>query len=156
MPYKVEAVVKFNDREALVLDKFPRVKYERHGGYLFGIDEYGVFVNVYYYEEPSGRFQAFAGHEFDIPMVDGTVTKAKGQWWDGGADALATFLGGKIIRVIIRAIKDLQECYVFSGLWADKIEYEKLRRAYTGKVYEYREYEKLICNEEICNNEERN
>lgn len=39
MTYKIEAIVKFNDGEALVLDRFPEVKYERHGRYLFGIDE---------------------------------------------------------------------------------------------------------------------
>lgn len=103
--YKVEAVVKFNNGEALVLNKHPQIKYERHGRYLFGLDEYGIFVNVYKYETPIGRFVAFAGREFDIPMEDGTVTKAKGQWWDAGSNELAKALGSKIISVTINTKK---------------------------------------------------
>ena len=146
MTYKIEAVVKFNDDEKLVLDKFPEVRYERHGRHLFGIDEYGIFVNVYRYEAPLGRFHAFAGRKFDIPMIDGTVTKANGQWWDAGTGALAAFLGSEVIRVTIETKKNLQKCYMFCGLRADMVEYERLRKTYTGRVYDYREYERMICD----------
>ena len=142
--YEIEAVVKFNDGEALVLNKYPQIKYEKHGGYLFGLDEYGIFVNVYAYERPSGSFKAFAGREFDISMVDGTFTKANGQWWDAGSDKLAEALGSKIIGVTINTKEELSKCYVFFGEKADENEYNKLRDTYSGKVYHYYEYEKIL------------
>jgi hypothetical protein len=144
--YVIEAVVKFNDGEALVLSEHPDITYENHFPYLFGVDQYGVFVNVYKYDAPSPGFQAFAGREFDIPMTDGTVTKAVGQWWDGGGDALGQALGSEIIRVTVNTKRDLENCYVFYGLRADEKEYQKLRDSYTGKVYGYWEYEAIIKN----------
>lgn len=142
--YKVEAVVKFNNGEALVLNKHPQIKYERHGGYLFGLDEHGIFVNVYKYETPIGRFVAFAGREFDIPMEDGTVIKAKGQWWDAGGNELAKALGSEIVSATVNTKEDLSKCYVFYELKADANEYQKLRNTYSGKVYDYDEYKKIL------------
>lgn len=144
MNYKIEAVVKFNAGEALVLNEHPIIKYERHGGYLFGIDQYGVFTDVYKYEAPIGRFVAFAGREFEIPMTDGTFIKANGQWWDGGGDELGKALGSKIIEVTVSTKKKLEKCYVFGGLRADEKEYQKLRDTYNGKVFDYLEYKKII------------
>jgi hypothetical protein len=144
MSYKIEAVVKFNSGEALVLNEKPVIKYERYGSYLFGIDQFGIFVDVYKYETPSGSFVAFAGREFDIPMVDGTFTKANGQWWDAGGDALGKALGSEIISATANTKENLEKCYVFYGYRADKEEYQKLRSTYTGKVFEYREYGAII------------
>jgi hypothetical protein len=146
MGYTVETVVKFNDGEALVLNEHPIIKYEKHGNYLFGIDQYGVFVNVYFYDKPSPNWQAFAGRKFNIPMADGTFIEAEGQWWDGGTDELGKALGSEIIPVTINTRQDLENCYVFCGLRADEKEYQKLRNSYKGKIYGYWEYEALIKN----------
>lgn len=144
MGYIIEAVVKFNEGEALVLNEHPEIKYEKHFPYLFGVDQYGVFVNVYKYDPPTPGFVAFAGREFEIPMVDGTVTKATGQWWDEGINELGKALGSEIIPVTVNIRRDLEQCYVFYGLKADKQEYEKLRSTYKGKVYGYWEYVELL------------
>lgn len=146
MSYIIEAVVKFNNGEALVLNEHPEIKYEKQFPYLFGIDQHGVFVNAYKYDPPTPGFEAFAGREINIPMADGTVTKATGQWWAGGINELEKALGSKIIPVTINIMEDLKKCYVFYGLKADKQEYEKLRSSYKGKIYGYWEYEAFIKN----------
>jgi hypothetical protein len=142
--YKIEAVVKFNDGEALVLNENPIIKYENHGKFLFGVDQYGVFVNVYYYDRPSEHWQAFAGRKFNIPMVDGTFIEAHGQWWDGGSKELGEAIGSEVVLATINTRQRLEDCYVFFGARADSKEYQKLRATYTGKVYGYWEYE-AIC-----------
>ena len=147
--YKIEAVVKFNKSEALVLSEHPKILYERYGNYLFGLDEYGVFCNCYKYDSPSKGWEAFAGRKFDIPITDGTFEHAYGQWWDGGADEFAKALGSEIISVTVRTKDDLKRCYVFTGCRADKAEYSKLRGQYQGKVFDYWEYEKLLKKEVI-------
>ena len=109
MSYKVLAVVKFNQDEALVLDKEPVIKYENHEKYLFGLDEYGVFANSYYYDTPSTHFQAFAGRKFKIPMTDGTFIDAYGQWWDGGSKAFSEALGVNLLHVTYKTIDALKK-----------------------------------------------
>jgi len=145
--YKIEAVVKFNNSEALVLSEHPKILYERYGNYLFGLDEYGVFCDCYKYGRPSKGWEAFAGRKFKIPMTDGSFIDAHGQWWDGGAQEFAKTLGSEIISVTIRTKAELKNCYVFCGCRADKVEYLKLRSQYTGDVFGYWDYEKLLKGE---------
>lgn len=145
--YKIEAVVKVNNGEALVLNEYPEIKYEKYGNYLFGIDKYGIFVEVYKYENPSVGWEAFGGCKFDIPMMDGTIIKASGQWWDNGRNELGKALGSKIISVIVNIKRELKQCYVFCGLKADQEEYLKLRSTYTGEVYYYWEYKEILKSE---------
>lgn len=68
---KILAVVKFNDYHAFVLDEPIKLTYEKIGGMLIGSDETGIFYNCLFYEKPVGRFKAFAGREFDLPLKDG-------------------------------------------------------------------------------------
>ncbi len=139
--YKIEAIVMTNGHEAFVLSEWPKITYERHGNHLLGLDEHGVFANSYVYEKPGPTWKAFAGRKFDIPMTDGTVTKACGQWWDGGSSAFTEALGCEIISVTAREITALRQCYVFCGLRAVAEELAILRKTYTGKIYEYWEYD---------------
>lgn len=145
--YKIEAVVKFNDSEALVLSESPKILYERYGNYLFGLDEYRVFCDCYKYDRPSKDWEAFAGRKFDISMRDGTVEHAYGQWWDGGTKEFEEKLGSEIIHVTLRTKEDLKRCYVFVAYRADKSEYLKLRSQYREKVYDYWEYEEILKGE---------
>ena len=139
--YKIKAVVKFNNGEALVLNKIPIIKYERYGDMLVGLDEYCIFANCYYYQAPDNLFKAFGGDKFKIPMTDGSFVEANGQWWDGGESKFTKILGSKIIIVTISDIESLKKCYVFFGYKAVLEEYIKFRKTYTGKIYEYYEYE---------------
>ncbi len=161
MPYKIEAVVEFNDGESLVLNKYPELRYERNGNMLIGIDDHGAFAGCYKYDEPSEHFQAFGGREFDIPMMDGSVIKANGQWWDypslsfsvsatGASNFWREVLGGDMVCVTIETKIGLKNCYVFhGGFWMDKEEFKKLRQAYTGKVYGYEEYQEILKNKSV-------
>lgn len=141
--YKIEAVVIMNGHDALVLDKDPEITYERHDEFLFGLDEHGVFANSYGYESPGPTWKAFGGRKFNIPMTDGTVIEASGQWWDKGIHEFEEALGCNIIPATIRTKEELKNCYVFCGCLAVEEEYRKLRESYTGKIYEYRELKKL-------------
>jgi hypothetical protein len=132
---KVVAVVKFNDGEALVLNRPLNFLYEFSGRDLVGSD--GPFQNVYRYELPSGRFKAFAGREFDIPLKDGGSVRANGQYW-------GAHLSG-MISATYGTVEQLVKCYVFTGgACIEPAAYAELRGAYTGCVYPYWDYEKII------------
>jgi len=155
--YEIGAVVKFNSDEALVLSEKPVITYERYGNVLLGMDEYGVFLDSYVYKRPSDRFRAFGGRKFDIPMSDGSIIKADGQWWDAGHEEFEEKLGSKVLHVTAHEVKSLKSCYVFCGYLADQEEYEKLRKSYTGRVWEYWEYEcELTGNCAMWNKDEKN
>lgn len=139
---KIEAIVKFNDHHAYVLNRMPSFKYEKHGSYLYASD--GPFFSSYEYRPPSNAFQAFAGREFDLQMLDGTATKCKGQYWDCGNSWANELLGIQIVDVTIKTIKQLKECYVFYGSSMQKEVLEKLISEYDGVIYEYRDYEMVI------------
>lgn len=68
---------KYSTQTFIVLDKMPDFKYERVGNNLIGEDS--GFYNFYGYRNSR---DAFGGREFDIPMLDGGIEKAFGQWWD--------------------------------------------------------------------------
>jgi hypothetical protein len=63
----------------LVLNRSPDFIYERKGSYLIAEDS--GFFNFYKYGRSSPGWQAFAGRKFDIPLSDGSIEKAHGQWW---------------------------------------------------------------------------
>lgn len=104
----------------VVLDRMPKFTYERRGNCLVAEDD-GCY-NTYYYERPtSERFRAFAGRKFDIPMKDGTVEKASGQWWDGKHHEAAT---EPIVDVGINTIAGLHSCYVFMSGHISKAKFD--------------------------------
>ena len=75
-----------------------------------------------FYERPDKNWRAFSGREFDIPMKDGTVVKASGQWWDGRHQENAP---EPIISVGVATIDQLNNCYAFSSGHVSKVKLEK-------------------------------
>jgi hypothetical protein len=96
---------KYYTQHFLVVDRLPKLLYERKGNLLTAKD--GIFGNIYQYEKPGINWEAFAGREFEIPMIDGTAEKAYGQWWDTGLEDY-TSIG-------IGTIDSLKNCYVFTS-----------------------------------------
>jgi len=138
---KIEAIVQFNDSEAFVLNRKPEFLYEKFGIYLFGTD--GPFVNVYKYGQDNFA-KAFGGRKFSIPMKNGSTVMANGQYWDAGAHVIAKELGVTLINAIYQTKESLIDCYVFTGASLDKNWLETERPKYTGVIYPYWEYEKII------------
>lgn len=143
-PYKILAVVKFNDREALVLDKEISITYVAEGYMLFGTDEFGIFCDSQYYEYPTGQERSYGGRLMYWPMKDGTQVVNDGCWWNGREDKLAEHLGEPLVIATAKGIEELRDCYGFEGFTAVASKYKQLRASYTGDVYEYSEYEKLL------------
>jgi hypothetical protein len=132
---KIVAVVKFNDGEALILNRPLYFLYEFSGRDLIGGD--GPFRYAYRYEAPSSRLKAFAGRKFDIPLKDGGSVAAHGQYWQSHISGTAS--------VTYAAVEQLVKCYVFyGGACVDLEIYAAMRAEYTGCVYPYRDYEKVI------------
>ncbi|QMV32833.1 hypothetical protein F1_00034 [Ralstonia phage Heva] len=134
-PLEVVAVVSVNDGEALVLNRPLNLVYERHGNDYVGVD--GPFRDALYYQRACSMFRAFAGRELSLPMKDGTIQKVKDHWWQGGIKGYAS--------VVASDVESLKRCYVFSGgLCAAPDELAALRATYTGCVYPYLDYEKVV------------
>lgn len=132
---KIVAVVMANGKEWYVLNRHPKFLYERKGDLLIAKD--GPFTDVYGYDPPVGRFKAFAGREFDIPMKDGTAIRATGQWWHIHIPEAGRSYG-------ISTVEQLLKCYVFSSAQLDAEWLEKARSEYSSGIYPYRDYEKVI------------
>lgn len=141
----IVARVKFNDSVAYVLDKKPELKYYRLGnGYIYGIDDAGIFITCYTYDTPSGRFYAFGGRKFDINLADGEVVKCYGQWWHGGFGSVAKHLGITLGHATIGTVEGLINCYVFSGYECNLEKMEALAAEKDLPLFEYRDYEKFL------------
>lgn len=131
---KVIAVVQFNKGEALVLNRKVSFIYEQVGNDFIGTD--GPFVNGLYYSRASGSFKAFAGSELTLKMHDGTEKKIKDHWWAGTKTGF--------IDAVVGDINSLKKCYVFGSASMRKEDYDELRSSYTGCVFPYWDYEKVI------------
>lgn len=140
--YKILAAVKFNSRIAYVLDKEPELTYKKVGNIIYGTD--GLFYSCYEYSGMSPNRKAFAGREFDITLEDGEVINCVGQWWDGGFAEVEKITNCKIEHATINTLDKLKECYVFSGYEVDAEKFNQFIKSYTGGVYDYWEYEKII------------
>lgn len=147
MKNKIIAVVKFNDSEAFVLEKDPELEFTKYGhDTIIGTD--GMFYSTYGYESPSKYSKAFAGRKFDLPLKNGEVVKCEGQWWDKVTETAVKELGltkeNRMVYATANSIEKLKKCYVFVGYKTLSNKWDELRKQYTGKVYDYWEYEKLI------------
>jgi hypothetical protein len=130
----VVAVVTMNGGEALVLNRPLKMIYEQAGIDLVGRD--GPFIDFLKYELGSGRFVAFAGRELQLQMVDGTTRAIKNHWWHGVPHGT--------VPVAIGSEEGLSKCYVFSSMSADPEDIKKLRDKYSGDVFPYWDYEKMV------------
>ena len=133
----VVAVVKFNAGEALVLNRPIRFVYEKVGNDFVGKD--GPFKDFLYYSRGGGSFVAFAGRTLSLQMDDGTVCNVKDHWWHGTPEGC--------VDAIIGDVESLQRCYVFRSGSIQKEAYQALRDTYTGCVYPYLDYEKIITHQ---------
>lgn len=139
---KIIAIVKFNQGEAYVFENDIKLEYTKHGNStIIGTD--GTFY-VGYHKHHDRYAQAFAGRKFELKLTDGTVEKCDGQWWSGFDDKAKEVIGGDPIHVVANCLDSLKRCYVFTGYDASEESLKTLRDDYTGKVYEYYEYDKII------------
>lgn len=137
---KVIAVVEFNRGEALVLSRPLNFVYEEIGRDLIGSD--GPFKRPLFYSPASEAFKAFAGSEMKLNMQDGSQRVVKDHWWAG-------CLPGHL-DVTTGDLESLKKCYVFFGgaaITADDL--QVLRESYTGCVYPYWDYEKVIKYDDL-------
>lgn len=109
----IEHKSKYTTQIFYVLDRMPEIKYERRRSWLIGEDS--RFFNFYGYEKPWGGFKAFGGSKFDIPMKDGSIIKADGQWWD----VVPLDYKNLVVSVAVSTIERLNKCNVFTGLYAN-------------------------------------
>lgn len=147
---EIIAVVKFNKREAFVFDEIPDIVYTKYGNDTI-IGKSGPLYTCYGYAKPSAGFQAFGGRKFDIILSDGTIEHCSGQWWDGITEVAKKELNidgdeRTLISVTSNDIKSLINCYVYYGFYAIESEILEMRKKYTGKVYEYYEFENEVIN----------
>lgn len=133
-PFSIVAIVNLNNKEALVLNRKINLVYERIGNAYIGRD--GPFSNYLYYVKGEGRFVAFAGAELTLPMKDGTIQKVKNDWWGGT-------LNGHT-NVATSSLVELDKYYLFTSRGIDPEELAKLRAAYTGNVFDYQDYRRII------------
>lgn len=112
-PIKIVDIIhhknKYTTQEMLVLDRMPVFLYERKGRYLIAEDS--GFFNFYGYEACSPGWEAFGGSKFDIPLIDGTIIKAFGQWWD----SMPKDYRGLLCSPGISTADRLAKCNVFNG-----------------------------------------
>lgn len=128
---------KYHVQQFLVIDELPDLKYQallKSGRrVLFAKD--GIFSGLYYYESPSENWKAFAGRKFDIPMIDGTITKAFGQWWYG-------LSGNDVISVGIGTPEGLGKCNVFCSCEVRKGIAEQIFKNFSKPSNNYHKYDK--------------
>ena len=105
---------KYETQRFVVINRKPKYLYERKGIWLIGEDS--GFFNFYYHQAPSGRFYAFCGRKFDIPLKDGSIEKAFGQWWDGIPSGYSDLL----YRLGCGTPEALGRCNVFCSAAVDR------------------------------------
>lgn len=145
---KILDIVKFNNFIALVVDKMPELTYEKKGEYLIGSDDSNLLFSCLYYQD-CGKYKAFSGREFDLPMKDGSTIHLNGQYWNDEEGRCAKFLNINLGRITIADIEELKKCFVFRGLQANVDVYEKLVKEFLEanpnyEIFGYYEYEDYI------------
>jgi hypothetical protein len=136
---KVVAVVQFNKGESLVLNRQINFTYAQIGNDYIGTD--GPFTRALYYSRASNAFRAFAGRELTLRMKDGTDRKIKDHWWSGVAP--------EHVDVVFGDVEELKKCYVFGSASIRFDDLQALRETYTGCVYPYWDYEKIIKYDDV-------
>ena len=123
MPNIIDVILhtnKYFTQTFAVINESPKFLYERKGNCLVASDD--GFYSTYFYDAPSKNWRAFAGRTFDIPMKDGTIIKANGQWWDGQHQQNAP---EPIVDIGAATIKELEKCYVFCSGHTSKAKFDK-------------------------------
>jgi hypothetical protein len=107
---------KYYVQQFIVVNRRPVYLYERKGKWLIAED--GGFFSFYYLKQPNGSrdFQAFGGRKFQIPLKNGDVVEARGQWWDGMPEDYS----GLVSQSGYGVPEKLATCNVFCGGYIDK------------------------------------
>lgn len=74
-------------KTCFLLDKPPTFIYEDDANSrraLVATDYETGLMSRYIFQQSGPGFKAFAGREFDIPLTNGEVVHADGNWWYGG------------------------------------------------------------------------
>jgi len=100
---------KYGVQVEVVLSRYPKLVFERDSCGLIAFDD--CVYQFYGYEQPGPHWKAFGGRKFDIPMADGSVTHADGQWWD----VLRREFREDLYSHGLNTVERLHECYVFFG-----------------------------------------
>ena len=104
---------KYGIQSMVVVDRMPEFLYEKWGNWLVGHDS--GFFDFYAYEAvrpgSTSNLKAFGGREFNIPLVDGSVIKANGQWWS----SFPADFRGLTYSCGVNTPEKLARCYVVSG-----------------------------------------
>ena len=101
---------KYSTQTFIVLDEMPKFEFERVGSFLVGHNS-----GFYYFYEYSKSTQAFAGREFDIPLIGGGVEKASGQWWH----SMPKDYQDLVYPLAAGSPESLGRCNVFSSIYVD-------------------------------------
>ena len=122
-PLKIIDVINHQNKhfmqQFLVLNHEPQYLYERKEIWLIGEDS--GFFSFYKYDRPSVGFFAFAGRKFDIPLKNGSIEKAYGQWWDATPDDYY----GLIYETGYGTLDSLSKCNVFCSVRVDRLIVDK-------------------------------
>lgn len=103
----------------IVTDRKPVFVYERKGIWLIAEDS--GFFGFYKYDPPGHSWRAFGGREFDIPLKNGSIEKAYGQWWD----YMPPDHNGLLIETGYGTPEELSKCNVFCSVRVDPLLIDK-------------------------------
>jgi len=103
----LDIIVNKHDQIFLLLDRMPELLYIRKDSWL-GASDSGFYKFYYHHRDPHAK--AFAGRTIHIPLLDGTIIEATGQWWDG---IHPDYTDLKLVGV--GSFEKLRKCYVFCG-----------------------------------------
>lgn len=116
MPNIIDIIIHGKYKQiSLIIDKKPVLIYEHKGNLL--IAENDGFYNCYKYDQCFPNWKAFGGRRFDIPIKDGMVEHAFGQWWDYWNNEITT---EPTIQCGAATIEKLHKCYVFCAYHVSK------------------------------------
>lgn len=141
---KIIAKVRHNDGYAYVLNRNVNFLYTKMDDEtIIGYDEE---IYQFYKKDRFGtNWKAFGGRKFELKLTDGSVEKCYGQWWDGITKTAQELFKDKRMKYFSFSTDEaLKRCYVYTGATCDAEWLEKLDAEYTGKIYDYYEYEKIL------------
>ena len=140
---KILELVKMNGSHALVVDDIPpMVNYKMSPDTIISTNE--TFYK-FYGKEYDKYAKAFAGRSFELLLDDGSIQLCSGQWWDSvtpTASMLTSHLN--LTRVSCNTKSSLMRCYVYYGYAIDSSILAQMTKDYSGKIWEYHEYDKHI------------
>jgi len=97
-----------------VISRMPAFKFTRRDDLLLAEDS--GFYSCYKYCTPGKYSRAFAGREFKIPMSDGSMIEANGQWWQALHPA---HKDNRLLDYGIETEENLKKCFVFCSALFD-------------------------------------